>query len=86
MGLLGYDATSPSETGTDVTYDNYNAFTPAAGAMGPTVAHLAPAPLQPATAVYPTVFVAILNRDTPVDTNSIQLWFDGEVIPQDALI
>jgi hypothetical protein len=85
MGLLSYDATSPSVDGTDVTFDNYNATAPAAGTMGATVAHLTPGGGEKVTAVYPTVSVAILNRDSTVDTSSILLWMDGTQIPANAL-
>jgi hypothetical protein len=85
MGLLSYDAASPAVNGADVTYDNYNATAPAAGAMGATVAHLAPAPGERAAAIYPTVSVAILNRDTTVSASSILLWMDGTLVPASAL-
>ena len=80
MGLLGYDGTSPSVVGSDVTYDNYSASTPGANTMGPVVAHVSPAPLQQVAALYPTVTVAILNRDTSVDPTSVLLWMDGALI------
>jgi len=85
MGLLAYDAASPSVNGADVTYDNFNASAPVAGALGATVAHLTPAPGEKVTAVYPTVSAAILNRDTTVNTNSILLWMDGAQVSASAL-
>ena len=41
-----------------------------------------PPPAGKATAIYPTVAVGILNRDTSLGTaSSIQLWLDGVQIP-----
>ena len=80
MGLLSYDGTSPSTTGADVTYDNYSASAPGANTLRTTVAHLYPAPLQKVTALYPTITVGILDRDTQVDTGNILLWLDGALL------
>ena len=85
MGLLSYDATSTSTVGADVTFDNYDAVAPAAGAMGAIVAHMTPAPTEKVTAVYPTISVAILNRDSAVNTNSILVWLDGIQVPTSTL-
>ena len=71
--------------GADATFDNYFSTVPAAGAMPATVTDLSPPPAGKATAIYPTVTVGILNRDTTVNASSIQLWLDGVQIPQGSL-
>ena len=81
LGLLVYDGTTPSVTGADVTYDNYNATAPGAGALPATVAHVSPAPGQKVADLYLTNIIAILDRDTAVDPASILLWLDGTLIP-----
>ncbi len=75
----------PSSDGADATFDNYFSTVPAAGAMPATVTDLSPPPAGKATAIYPTVSVGILNRDTTVNASSIQLWQDGVQIPQGSL-
>ena len=85
MGLLGYDGTSPSVAGADVTYDNYNGTIPSAGTMRTTVAYTSPAPGERASAIIPTVTAAILDRDTQVDPNSVLFWMDGTAVPAGSL-
>jgi len=75
----------PSSDGADATFDNYFSTAPAAGAMPATVTDLSPPPAGKATAIYPTVTVGILNRDTTVNANSIQLWLDGGRIQNSSL-
>jgi hypothetical protein len=85
-GLFVYEQTYPSATeGAEATFDNYVASVPAAGAMPATVTDVSPQPGATATAVYPTVTVAILDRDTAVDTGSIVLSVDDVVIPNASL-
>jgi len=75
----------PSPNGADATFDNFYSTAPAAGAMPATVTDLSPPPGAKATAIYPTISVGILNRDTTVDASSIQLWQDGARVPQGSL-
>ncbi|MGO8930043.1 MAG: hypothetical protein ACLQU3_24510, partial [Limisphaerales bacterium] len=75
----------PSSDGADATFDNYFSTAPAAGAMPATVTDLSPPPAGKATAIYPTVTVRILNRDTTVNAASIQVWLDGVRIPNGSL-
>ncbi|MGA2867326.1 MAG: hypothetical protein ABSF95_22855 [Verrucomicrobiota bacterium] len=81
MGMLVYDGTSPSTVGADATFDNYSASTPAANSLRTTVAHVSPAANEKFTGLYPTIAVAILDRDTTVDTGAILLWLDGNLLP-----
>jgi hypothetical protein len=85
FGLVNYDGTSPSTTGTDVTYDNYTASVPAAGSLRTTVVDLYPPPNGKPPEFYPTISVGILDRDTTVDVNSILLWMDGTLVPSAAV-
>jgi hypothetical protein len=75
----------PSDQPVDATFDNYSSSAPAAGAMPATVTDLTPPPAGKSTAVYPTVSVGILNRDTSVDTGSILLWMDSVLLPAGSL-
>jgi len=85
-GLFVFQQTYPSATeAAEATFDNYQAFVPAAGAMPATVTDLSPPPGGKATAVYPTVSVAIMDRDTMVDSTRIYLALDGVWIPQSSL-
>ncbi|MEI7935271.1 MAG: immunoglobulin domain-containing protein [Verrucomicrobiota bacterium] len=85
-GLMVVQEDYPSAIeGGDATFDKYLSTAPAAGAMPATVTDLSPPPAGKATALYPTVAVGILNRDTTVNTNSILLWLDGVQIPYGSL-
>jgi hypothetical protein len=85
-GLFVYEQDYPSQTeGAEATFDNYVATPPAAGTLLATVTDLAPPPAGKATAIYPTVTVGILDRDTLVDPGSILLGLDGVWIPNNAL-
>lgn len=85
-GLLVFQQSYPSDTmGAEATFDNYFAGVPPTGTMPATVTDLFPPPAGRATAVYPTITVAILDRDTFVDTTSIVLCLDGNWIPNSAL-
>ncbi len=85
-GLLVFEQTYPSATeAAEATFDNYHAFVPAAGAMPATITDLSPPPGGKATAVYPTVSVAIMDRDTMVDSTRIYLALDGVWVPQSSL-
>lgn len=85
-GVFVFEQTYPSATeGAEATFDNYAATVPVAGAMPATVTDIAPLPGGKATAVYPTVTVSILDRDTSVDTGSITLTIDGVAVPNTAL-
>jgi sugar lactone lactonase YvrE len=85
-GLMVFEENYPSAIeGGDATFDNYLSTAPAAGAMPATVTDLSPPPAGKATTLYPTVTVGILNRDTAVNTTSIQLWLDGVQIPYGSL-
>jgi hypothetical protein len=85
-GLFVFEQTKPPSTeGADATFDNYGASTPAAGALRATVTDVYPPPAGKCPALYPTVKVGILDRDTSVDTNSIVLCLDGAWIPNSAL-
>ena len=79
-GMVLYDGTSPSTAGCDATFDNYAATAPAAGALLTTVVDLYPPTGGRAPELYPTIKVGILDRDTFVDPNSLQLWLDGVAI------
>jgi hypothetical protein len=65
----------------DSTFDNYAASAPAAGTLGATVVELAPRPGDFVRTIPATVKVAILNRETDVNTNTIALTVDGVAIP-----
>jgi hypothetical protein len=85
-GLLIFEQNYPSLTeGAEATFDNYLALVPAAGTMPATVTDLIPPPGAKATAVYPTITVVILDRDTSVDSSSIRLSLDGVWIPTESL-
>jgi hypothetical protein len=85
-GVFTFEQTYPSSTeGAEATFDNYFAAVPAAGSMPATVTDLFPPPAGKATAVYPTLSVGILDRDTAVDTGSIALSLDGVQIPNTSL-
>jgi hypothetical protein len=85
-GLFVFEQTAPPSTqGADATFDNYAASTPGAGTLRATVTDVYPPPAGKATALYPTVTVGILNRDTSVDTSSIVLCLDGVWIPNSSL-
>lgn len=85
-GLFVFQQNYPSMTeGAEATFDNYLAATPAAGAMPATVTDLSPPPGGKATAVYPTITVVVLDRDTSVDVSSIRLALDGVWIPSESL-
>jgi hypothetical protein len=75
----------PSASGADATFDNYAAVTPATGAMPAMVTDVSPPPAGKVAAMYPTVTVGILNRDTAVDTTSIVLCIDDVWIPHASL-
>jgi len=74
------DVTAPSATA-DATFDNYNASAPAAGSLRATVVDLTPKPNEAVRTIPTSLSVAILNRETDVDTNSIVVSVDGSVIP-----
>lgn len=61
----------------DATFDNYAGSVPAAGSLRATVVLLTPAPRQQVAEALPVIQAAILDRETSVQTNSIQLWVDG---------
>ena len=85
-GLFVYEQNYKSATeGADATFDNYVAAVPAAGAMPATVTDIFPPPAGKEPAMYPTVTVGILDRDTTVATNSILLCIDGAWIPNASL-
>ncbi len=88
-GLCGYlvfeQKYKSSTEGADATFDNFRAFVPAAGTMPTTVTDLDPPPAGKATALYPTVTVKILDRDTLVNLDSIKLSLDGVWIPKESL-
>lgn len=85
-GLFVFQQDYPSATqGAEATFDNYAASTPAAGSMLAVVTDLSPPPAGKATAIYPTVTVGILDRDTMVDHASILLALDGVWIPNASL-
>ena len=85
-GLLVFQQSYPSDTmGAEATFDNYFAGVPPAGTMAATITDLSPPPAGRATAIYPTITVGILDRDTAVDTTSIVLCLDGTWIPNSAL-
>lgn len=85
-GLFVFQQTYPSTTeGAEATFDNYSASVPAAGTLPATVTDLSPPPAGKATALYPTLSVNILDRDTQVDPASIVLQMDGTWIPNSAL-
>jgi len=65
----------------DATFDNYSANAPAAGSLRATVVELGPRPREEVRSVPTTVKVAILNRETDVNANSIALSVGGTVIP-----
>jgi hypothetical protein len=65
----------------DATFDNYDASVPTNGAFFATVVALSPIPGEQVTTLSPLVRVAILDRETTVDTNSVQLWVDGVAVP-----
>jgi len=75
----------PSPMGAEATFDNYLAAVPPQGTLLATVTDLSPPPAGKATALYPTITVGILDRDTSVDTSSIVLCLDGVWIPNAAL-
>lgn len=80
--LFAWQRDYPSATeGAVATFDNYVATAPAEGAMPATVTDLAPPPRGKATAFYPTIGVTIVDRDSNVDTSSIQLRIDGTLVP-----
>lgn len=82
-GLFVFEQNYPSATeGAEATFDNYVASKPAAGTMPATVTDLSPAPGTRASAMYPTVSVAILDRDTSVNPDSITLYLDGVQVPK----
>ena len=82
-----YDLPPPDPTGNntnagaDVTWDNYSAYLPAAGALPAVVTDLSPQPAGKVPGYYPTVNVGILNRDTTVNQDTIRLYLDGVQIP-----
>ena len=85
-GVFTYEQTYPSDTeGAEATFDNYVATVPAAGGLPATVTDLTPPPGGNATAVYPTVTAAILDRDTTVDPGSIVLYLDGVAVANASL-
>lgn len=84
--LFVWQRNYPSATeGAEATFDNFQASTPAAGAMPAIVTDLSPQPAGKATAFYPTVSVSILDRDTYVDPTSITLSLDGMPVPSGSL-
>jgi sulfur carrier protein ThiS len=72
--------TDPSATA-DATFDNYNASVPAPGSLRATVVDLTPKPNEAVRTIPTSLSVAILNRETDVDANSIVVSVDGSVIP-----
>ncbi len=71
--------------GCDATFDNYLSTTPAPGAMPATVTDLTPQPNSKDMNLLTPVIVGIYNRETTVNTSSIQLWQDGVRIPSGSL-
>ncbi len=85
-GLFVFQQDYPSATsGAEATFDNYAASAPAAGAMPAIVTDLSPPPAGKTAAIYPTVTVGILDRDTTVNHSSILLSLDGVWIPNTSL-
>ena len=96
-GLLtyNYDEPPPNEnpgnslTGTDATFDNYDASAPAANqipSLWPaTVTDLYPPPGGNPSEFQPTVKVGILDRETQVNSSSIVLYLDGSLVPNGSL-
>lgn len=85
-GFLVFEQRYPSATeGADATFDNYFAGVPPAGAMPAVVTDLSPWPGSQARDFYPKVTVCILDRDTSVDTDAIELWMDGQPVPTASL-
>ena len=69
----------------DATFDNYIATVPTNNAFGAVVVALSPGPGEQVTTLSPLVSAAILDRETTVDINSVQLWVDGVEIPTNSL-
>jgi hypothetical protein len=85
-GLFVFEQTYPSAVeGAEATFDNYQAAVPPVGAMPATVTDLSPPPGGKTTTAYPTVAIAILDRDTSVDPASITLSLDDVLISSSAL-
>jgi hypothetical protein len=87
-GYLMFNEDYPADYGASATFDNYVATEPAAGTMPAMVTDVYPPPAGKATALYPTVTVMILDRDTTVnssDANSFALCLDGVWLPQASL-
>ena len=85
-GLFVFEHDYPSATqGAEATFDNYVAAVPAPNSLPATVTDLSPQPAGKSTAVYPTVTVGILDRDTSVNPASIVLCLDGVWIPNASL-
>ena len=78
-GYLIFNEDYPTNYGASATFDNYSASEPAANAMPAMVTDVYPPPAGKATAVYPTVKVMVLNRDTSVTgaNEDIALCMDG---------
>ena len=84
-GLLVFQEHNPPwPQSVDATFDNYSSA-PGPATMRAMITDLSPQPGGKAAAVYPTVSVNILNRDTSVNTSSILLWMDGVPVPAGAL-
>jgi hypothetical protein len=64
--------------GGDATFDNFNTSKPAAGAMPATVTDLSPPPAG--KAISHLLQVGIFNRDTSVNTGTIGLYLDGQLL------
>jgi hypothetical protein len=86
-GYLIFNEDYPANYGVGATFDNYSASEPAAGAMPAMVTDVFPPPAGKAKAFYPTLSVAVMNRDTAVtyDPSAIAVCLDGIWLPADSL-
>jgi hypothetical protein len=69
----------------DATFDNYSAVAPAAGSLRATAIELQPQPNGVARAIPVPIKLAILDRETTVNADSVILTVDGQVIPRSNL-
>lgn len=82
VGLLSYDRTSnPPYVGTDSTFDNYDAATPAAGSLTAAPVFLIPTPGSTVLISQPTIELQVLDRETKSDPTSFRLAVDGVAVP-----
>jgi len=78
------DVTRPTASA-DATFDNYDGSAPPAGSLGAIAVTLVPSPRQQITESLPLIQAAILDRETSVQPDSIQLWVDGVAIATNQL-